>query len=231
MCGRLACLVVWLLLGTAAAAGAQEVGMAIVVQPRVRAHPPRGERSYELQKRNLIERGLKVSLQDRDSVLKVAFTEEFGCKRVTFSGQRTAAISGVLKLLGPSEMETEDPLRPCEPRLKLNLGKLWLALAPGEPPVYVETPTLVAGVKGTYLRILVDPALGTFLAVDEGTVTVQAKAGGPEVEVAAGRWVLVPPGGLPTQPAPLENGGMEFLDEPPLLESHDVSTEPPEPPQ
>lgn len=222
MRGRLA-LPVILILGAAAPAVAQEVGMAIVVQPRVRAYPPRGEPSYELKERNLIERGLKVRLEDRESLLKIAFTREFGCRRITFSGQRTQAISGVLKVLGRSELETEDPSRPCEPRLKFNLGKLWLALAPGEPPVDVETPNMVAGVKGTLVRILVDPAFGTFLAVDEGTVTVRAKTGGPPVgppvgppplgppvEVAAGQWVLVPPGGSVLPPSLLVPGGPEI---------------------
>lgn len=206
MRARLALVVLWIF-GAAASGAAQEVGIAILVQPSVRAYPPRGERSYELKERNPIDRGLKVRLQDPESLLRIAFTRGFGC--VTFSGPQFQSISGVLKLRGPSEIETADPSRPCEPRLKLNSGKLWLAKTPGQPPVEVETPDVVVGVKGTLLRMLVDPTVGTFLAVDEGLVTVQAKAGGLPVEVAAGQWVQVPTGGFALPPSLITPGGPE----------------------
>jgi hypothetical protein len=66
--------------------------------------------------------------------------------------------------------------------------------------------------------------------VDEGAVEVQAKAGGEPVQVEAGHWVLVPPGGLPTRPAPLPPGEDEILEDPPLLGCC-PGTEPPKPPE
>jgi len=67
--------------------------------------------------------------------------------------------------------------------------------------------------------------------VDEGVVTVQAKAGGAPVSVEAGYWVVVPPGGLATQPQLGGPGshpaGWGDLEDPPLLDGLDISTEPP----
>ena len=87
-----------------------------------------------------------------------------------------------------------------------------------------DTPDAVSGVKGTYARFLVDPIIGTFVGVDEGAVRVQAKVGGEAVEVEAGQWVLVPPGGLPTRPAPLQR--LEESDDP-LFRLSDFTTQPP----
>ncbi len=88
----------------------------------------------------------------------------------------------------------------------------------------MDTPDSVTKVKGTYARFLVDPFVGTFVGVDEGVVSVQANAGGDPVEVAAGHWVLVPPGGLPTRPAPLQ--ALEESEDSPL-KLFDFSTRPP----
>jgi ferric-dicitrate binding protein FerR (iron transport regulator) len=121
-------------------------------------------------------------------------------------------------------MEIEPPEAPRT--LRMLLGRLWLSLLPGER-VDVDTPQGVLGVKGTSLRVLVDPEVGTFLAVDEGLVTVQAKAGGDPVDVKKGQWVVIPPGGLPTRPTPLGPGD-EFLEDP-LLPCC-PGGEPPKPP-
>ncbi len=211
-------------LGTAA--GAKEIGIASLVRPQVRAFSP-GEPPRDLVTRAPIERGLKVTLTGREAFLKIDFNRAFGCKETTtYDGRR---ISGVLTILGPSEAELGDRSRSCAPKVRFSLGKFLLALLPGEPPIDVDTPQAVAGVKGTYVRFLVDPLVGTFVGVDEGVVTVQAKAGGDPVEVEAGQWVVVPPGGLPTRPAP--SSSLEVPDDSPL-QFRDFTTEPPgRPPQ
>jgi hypothetical protein len=209
------------LLGTGAAA--EEIGIAAVVKPKVHAFPP-GEPGRDLMQRNPIERGMKVKLEGRDAFLRVDFTRAFGCKQQTLDGRR---VSGVLTSLGPSDAELGDSTHSCEPKVRFSLGKFFLALLPGDPPIDVDTPQAVAGVKGTIARFLVDPLVGTFVAVDEGVVTVQAKAGGDPVEVEAGQWTVVPPGGLPRRPASSKSlDDLNILSDPPF-QLHDFTTQPP----
>ena len=175
-----------------------------------------------------------MQLTGKSSYLRVALKlNGQSVERSLRAGQKFSFTSTAL-LSGRSEVQFGDRDEPSGSKIHLLLGKLWLALVPGEPPLDVETPDAVAGVKGTSLRILVDPAIGTFIAVDEGTVTVQAKAGGAPVAVTAGQSVLVPSGGLPQPPTALGPGGTikglgsgePFLD-PPILQGGDNSTEPP----
>jgi hypothetical protein len=210
--------------GTAAAA--EEIGIATLVRPTVHAFPP-GAPSRKLVTRDPIERGLRVTLDGRDAFLKIDFTRAFGCNREIYDGRK---ISGVLKILGPSDARIGEggPAGSCKPKIGFSLGKFLLALLPGEPAVDVDSPEAVVGVKGTVVRFLVKPIVGTFVAVDEGVVSVQAKAGGDPVEVEAGQWVVVPPGGLPTRPARFT--GLDDLDDS-LLPLHDFTTDRPGPPQ
>jgi len=208
-------------------AGAEEIGIASLVRPQVRAFPPEGD-SSDLATRDPIVRGMKVRLTGKEAFLKVAFTRKFGCNQTkTYDGRQ---ISAVLTIRGPADAGLGDRSRSCAPTVRFNVGKFFLALLLGGSPLDVETPEAVAGVKGTVVRFLVDPLVGTFVGVDEGVVSVQARAGGDPVDVTAGQWVLVPPGGLPTRPAPssrLEEG----LDDPPV-QLRDFTTEPPvRPPQ
>lgn len=209
-----------------AAAGAEEIGIASLVRPQVLAFPP-GKPSHDLATRDPIERGMKVVLTSQDAFLKVDFTRAFGCDETkTFDGRQ---VSGVLTFRGPADARLGDRSHSCAPTVTATRGRFFLALRRGEKPIAVATPAAEARVKGTYVRFLVDPLVGTFVGVDEGVVSVQATAGGDPVDVAAGEWVLVPPGGLPTRPAPssrLEEG----LDDPPA-ELRDFTTEPPRPPQ
>jgi hypothetical protein len=214
------------------AAAAEEIGKAVKVIPQVRAFPLSGS-SYDLQDKGPIERGLTVKLTGKSSYLRVALRlKGQSMERSVRPGQQFSFTTSAL-LSGRSEVQFGDREEPSGSKIHLILGQLWLAMVPGEPPVEIVTPEARASVKGTYLRILVDPAVGTFIAVSEGTVTVQAKAGGAPVEVAAGQEVLVPSGGLPQPPTVLGPGGAvkglgsgePFLD-PPVLQG-DNSTEPP----
>jgi hypothetical protein len=209
-----------------AGATAEEIGVASLVKPQVRAFPA-GAPPRDLVARAPIERGLKVTLTGKEAFLKVDFTRAFGCKQTaTYDGRR---ISGVLTIRGPSDAELGDRSRSCASKVRFSFGRFLLALLPGEPPIDVDTPEAVSGVKGTYVRFLVEPVVGTFVGVDEGVVSVQAKAGGDPVEVGAGQWVVVPPGGLPTRPAPLSS--LEAPDDSPL-QLRDFTTEQPgRPPQ
>lgn len=86
--------------------------------------------------------------------------------------------------------------------LSLLLGRLRLALAPGaEADVSVGTPSATIGVKGTDVRFEVDARGATVVAVYEGEVEVQAKAGGPILVLRAPRLTVIEPGRLPSPPA------------------------------
>jgi len=209
-------------------ATAEEIGIASVVKPQVSAFPP-GEPERALEKRNPIERGTKVKLKGENAFLKIDFNRAFGnCKPITLDGR---TVSAVVTILGPSDAELGDPKDSCEPKVRFSDGKFILAHRPGEPPIVVDTPEAISRLKGTIVRFLVRPIVGTFVAVDEGVVSVQAKAGGDPVEVEAGQWIVVPPGGLATHPAPTHSlDDLNVLGDPPFS-LRDFTTQPPGPPQ
>jgi hypothetical protein len=206
---------------------AEEIGNAVRVHPEVSGYGV-GEPVRAIRENDPIERGLKVQLRGRDPYLKVAFNLG-GCR--TFQGTQNHRFTGTASLNGQSEVDFGDPNNPSASKIKLAVGKMLLALRrEAGCDLDIETPHAGIMIKGTYLRVLVDPIVGTFVAVDEGTVAVQAKAGGRPVEVTAGNWVLVPPGGLPTRPTPLPPGDDdEILQDPPLLGCC-TGVEPPKPP-
>jgi len=133
--------------------------------------------------------------------------------------------------------------------LSVLLGKIELALGSlfrGE--VTVETPTASLGIKGTVLRVRVDPSGRTLVAVLEGTVEVTSKAG-VTVLVDAGTYSIVEAQAPPLPPAPFDPsagtlspsaGGPDFavpgedaFSETPLFEDGqtDLPREPPQPDQ
>jgi hypothetical protein len=183
--------------GAAAAGGAAgAIGAVALVQGTALAEAP-GQPARQLRFNDPIAAGLRVRLSGRDALLKVRF----------FHAAPDAA--GTYTLSGPCEAVIRQDSGGAAPggvvsTVLLLLGRLRLALLPGRgESAQVETPEAVVGIKGTYARLLVDPAVGTFVAIDEGLASVQARAGGRPVVVKAHQWVLVPPGGLPTRPAPL----------------------------
>lgn len=209
------------------------VGVAVQVKPHVDAYPV-GKKIYPLRKNDPIELGLTVSLRDPDSFLLVGFNLG-GCLPVTPQGGRSHQFTGTATLDGRTEVNFGDATDPSASRLWLTLGRIAVKLLPnsGCPPLEMRTPHAVLRPKGTAFRVLVDPVAGTFVAVDEGVVTVESKAGGGPVQVEAGHSVVVPLGGLPASPA-LSNssspGGASTGNEEPPLRLHDLTTEPPEPP-
>jgi hypothetical protein len=217
-----------LTLGSLALSGAaEEIGNAVRVHPEVRGYGV-GEQERDIRQNDPIERGLKVFLRGPDPYLKVAFNFG-GCE--VLQGARNHRFTGTASLAGVSEVDFGDPNDPSVSRIKLAVGTLHLK-ALGEAGCHrpeIETPHAILTL-GTVFRVLVSPILGTFVAVDGGATTVQAKAGGASVVVKAGNWVLVPPGGLPTRPAPLpRRDDDEILQDPPLLGCCDV-VEPRKPP-
>jgi len=223
-----ACVTFALAPGLVAPLAVGRIGTALevrsVVEGRLGAAPWR-----RLARLDPIENGLRVRLGRSDSLLRVGF---YDGRRTTFDA-RERGIDGAFALYGPSEAELRqraaaEGAEGVVHSLSVLFGRLLLALSPGRS-AEVTTPDSALGVKGTLVRLLVDPEVGTFVAVDEGAVEVQALAGGDPVLVTAGEWVLVPPGGLATRPAPLGAEG-ELLEDPPLLDCC-PGTEPPKPPR
>ena len=204
------------LLGLGLLAAAEgTVGTAILVKNDVRATPP-GAAPRPVKARDAI--ALQTRIQTgRSSSFAMTFPPggrlDLGAESaVTFDQKVIDASTG----------------RPAS-SLSLAIGRLRLALSKLQQTVEIGTPHAVAGVKGTVVRLVVHPVAGTFVAVDEGLVGVRARAGGDEVEVAAGQWVVVPPGGQPTRPARLDKRGLPFEDSP-LLDGFDLRTDEPKPP-
>jgi hypothetical protein len=211
-----------------AGSAAESIGLALKVHPGVTGRLQGGE-VRPLVVNDPIERGVLVQLTGREAFLLVAFSR-FGCLKL--AGPHSHQFAGTASFDGKTEVELGE-VGSLISEIQLLYGKLQMALNHddgGCPPVAVKTPHAAIGVTGTYLRVRVDPVAGTFVAVDEGTVTVQAAVGGAPVSVKAGSWVLVPPGGLPTRPTPLPpDDGDDILQDPPLLGCCS-GTEPPKPP-
>ncbi|HEX9668331.1 MAG TPA: hypothetical protein VGC93_02495 [Thermoanaerobaculia bacterium] len=206
---------------------AERIGEAVVVRSLVEGQLG-GEPPRQLVRGNPIENGLRVRLRRPDSLLRVAFFDG----RLQSFDPSTQRIDGAFILRGVGEAVAGQRAAAAEGgvlhTLSVLFGELLYYLAPGRS-AELETPhTTSLGLKGTVLRVLVDPVVGTFVGVDEGSVVVQAAAGGDPVLVGAGQWVLVPPGGLPTRPAP-RGAGEDLLEDPPLLGCC-PGTEPPKPP-
>jgi hypothetical protein len=195
---------------------AGEVGVAVRVRPDVKGYGV-GETERDIRENDPIDRGLKVFLRGINAYLKVAFNLG-GCSKFV-SGQNHQ-FNGSASLFGKGEVDLGDANNPSASWIGLNLGRMVLSVLPkADCKLDVETPQARLQIQGTSLRVLVDPVVGTFVAVDEGTVVVQAKAGGQPVELTAGNWVLVPPGGLPTRPAPWSQSDVErVFQDPPLIE-------------
>ncbi|HVT56837.1 MAG TPA: hypothetical protein VHR45_00415 [Thermoanaerobaculia bacterium] len=232
---------------SAIAAGVAGIGSVVLVQKEVLAIAA-GQAARQVWFNDPVTDGLRVRLTQKDSLLKVRFfgaasATSAGPAGSTAGGAASASAGrgsggargaayaaqipagGTYTLFGRCEAVLEQRPAPGAGGRLLNsilllVGRLRLALLPGrDQPVEVQTPDAVMGIKGTYLRLLVDPSVGTFVAVDEGAVTVQARAGGGPVTVSAGSWVVVPPGGLASRPAPLPAPGAHdgILEDPPLL--------------
>lgn len=96
---------------------------------------------------------------------------------------------------------TQSTLSVLVGRIELAVGSLFR----GEQTV--ETPHATLGIKGTVLRVWVDPSFGTLVAVTEGLVEVTPKAGdGETVDVEAGESVIVRPDGTVIGPTPFDLG-------------------------
>jgi len=220
-----------LLLGIAATllAAGRQFGSVAFVQSEVLAKE-QGQLERQLELRDPVTEGLRVRLTRKDSLLRVLL---FG-KAVP--GKPHAV--GSFTLTSQSEATIQEGPASAAPApapftilLYLVLGNLRLALLPQpEVQAVVRTPQMTAKLHGTDLRAFSDPAIGTYLAVYEGIVSVQAEAGGDPVEVHAGEWVLVPPGGLPNRPTPLLRAHEGILEDPPLL-GFSTQVEGPKPPR
>ncbi len=196
-------------------APAGTVGTAILVKRDVRATPP-GAAARPVKTRD------KIVLQTRIDTGRAS------------SFAMTVPPGGVINVGAESTLifnqrEIDVATGRTNSSISVLVGQVRLGISKRQQNFEVGTPHAVAGVKGTVVRFVVHPIAGTFVAVDEGLVGVRSRAGGDEVDVAAGQWVVVPPGGQPTKPARLDKRGLPFEDSP-LLDQFDLQRDPPKPP-
>jgi hypothetical protein len=220
-----------LLLPTLAVAAAaqeiQEVGQV------VQAHRSLG--TFERQTRALVDNdpvrvGLLISLPWRESWIDLSLDDPV---TVAGPGTRTRAY-GTIHFAGRDgigefaieKAEREEGTGKPLVWLALTQGALWMALLPSHAhTLWLRTPQLLAKPGGTQFRTLVDPVVGTFLAVEEGEVLVGLPDGASFL-VEAGDWILVSPSGS-LRRGPAESRPDGFAD-PPLLDRYDLRTGPPE---
>ena len=111
---------------------------------------------------------------------------------------RVEIVSGVLPPPGPPS----DGL----PSIRLFLGDVWasvVSLFSRFTDFSIETPTAIAGVRGTLFRVSVDVLGKTSVSVHEGVVAVSAsRERAAEVLVASGEYTHVIAGWGPETPAP-----------------------------
>lgn len=109
-------------------------------------------------------------------------------------GGRTGAAAGlIVKSSSPS------------PALSVRIGTIWVQVNKSLSRVFdfsVETPTAIAGVRGTVFLVRVAPDGTTTVAVYRGAVEVAAAEG--SVLVTGGRGTVVAPGSPPTLPGPVD---------------------------
>lgn len=109
-------------------------------------------------------------------------------------GGRTGATAGlIVKSSSPS------------PALSIRIGTIWVQVNKSLSRVFdfsVETPTAIAGVRGTVFLVRVAPDGTTTVAVYRGAVEVAAAEG--SVLVTGGRGTVVAPGSPPALPGPLD---------------------------
>jgi tetratricopeptide (TPR) repeat protein len=115
-------------------------------------------------------------------------------------------------------------------RLQLQRGELWARLVKGRR-LRFDTPTAVAGIRGTELNLLVDADGTTTLTVAEGEVSFTNERGQGEVRVRASQQSVVRPGALPTPPVTVNvpfliEWTRDVLPAVLLLETRFVSSEP-----
>lgn len=215
---RCAALALLVALGALPASAQEPVGRAAVVEGPVFETPPAGSRG---------------DLTVGESILLDHLIES---ERSAFA-RLTLGAEGVIRIPEETEIRIERhrvdaATGETESALSLLLGKVELALSSlfrGE--VTVETPSATLGVKGTVVRVLVDPAGRTLVSVLEGVVEVTSRATGATVTLEAGEYTTVEPGEDPALPAPFDPsagtlsgdaGGPDFV-----VPGEDVFTETP----
>ena len=230
LAGWLAC---WMTAVSWTPTAAAEIGRVQEVHPEVLAIEE-GKDPWQLQKNDGLERGLRIRLTERESFLLVHLyggppdVPYPGPKDERIEKPREYRIDGVLRLAGKGQMDLgkQSLVDRIVTTLEMEWGEFRLRLRPGRThDVKGNTREAALTFNGTDVRVLADPLSGTFVAVDEGAATVQAFAGGEPVNLTSGQWVLVPPGGLATRPAPLD--GVDILKDPPLLDCCDFRIGPP----
>ena len=203
-------------------AAAEEVGVAILTRPSVRKTEPGQDRSRPVRTNDPIQFNSTVVTGTR-----AGFKMRFDLDR------------GTLTLDAETEMTIDrraaaggDQIRIFSPAGRIHLA----VLGPLQRKVLLESTDARAPVKGTDVRMVVIPDVGTWFAVREGLITVESTYGGEPVDVPAGTYTWVARGEAPTLPAPLRRNldlpsGDKIPEDSPLLDLFDLRIGQPEIPR
>ena len=181
-------------------AGAEIVARVVDAEGAVTVvRPPRGPEQYTRYMRP-VAAGLALLPGDQvwtgsDGWVEIDFGNEV---RVRVDPRtRVEIVAGVFPLSG-------GPVDQEKPTLKLYLGDVWasvVSLISRFTNFSIETPTAIAGVRGTLFRVSVDVLGKTTVSVNDGIVAVSTfEERGAEVLVASGQLTNVVAGQRPDPP-------------------------------
>ncbi|HEX3528782.1 MAG TPA: hypothetical protein VH988_17105 [Thermoanaerobaculia bacterium] len=226
---RLSTVLLSALLSLAAAESVDPIGEVVRVRGALGSF--RDGESHSIEVTESLPLGITVTLGATRSFiissLKTPVFAKTGGARILNWGSLTFKGIGEFTIEKAEVPAPESESKPTTDKILLDLlvpkqGRLWMALDKDVPhKVSVQTPQLKAISGTTFFRMLVDPAVGTFLATDEGEVRADLPTG-ESFRVTAGHWLLVPPKGT------IQRGANDHLpdslEDPPLLDCCDFRT-------
>jgi len=177
---------------------AADVGEAVMVRNDVQGTPPGGA-----ARRMATGDGIGLGL--------ALLTAEASGIKITFDPQGSLTLGPSTRIAIESSIVDQATGRNTS-KLSMGLGRLRVVLGRlfgGD--LEVETPSAVVGIKGTDVVIVVNPDGGTTLIVKEGQGNLRSKTGGDSIDVPAGQFATVEPGGQPAPAAPLDLPASDLL--------------------
>lgn len=163
-------------------AWAQQVGTVSSYRPQAEQTPPQAPKTLVALDTPIL----------RDAMLETAAN---GLLEVTFLDNSKLAMGGSSAIL-VDEMTYAGPASPAGQVLKLTKGVFrFISGSVPKENVKIETPSATIGIRGTKLRVRVEPDGTTTAGCDEGVVTIVSRLTGQSLTLNPGEKVTIKPGG------------------------------------